>query len=566
MKRFYFLLLFLTSCVSGTLEQKPFDRYFDFDAEIVRLESQNPVVEKTITKDGQSQSITDTVNWAYELNLFKEANINKSVYRDRYEVTSEQNGNATEVTYTAKDSSLLVRRAQYTFENELCTKVVIKRLQESLVQNSVQELTYIPGSSYVISSDQSVRKAFELSFLVEGRLVDPENRWRATLDLGEAILPFNFDLTQNADQSFRICIINGQERIEVNSIEMKGDSLVVELPVFDSELRAYYDGAHLKGNWHHYSKGAGYVIPFNAEKGSSKRFLADRTPPPVNFDGKWEVLFSPDSEKPCKAIGVFEQGEDNKVTGTFITETGDYRFLEGTASDSALLLSTFDGSHAFLFKATMSSDQTLMGTFWSGNHWKEPWSATKNEQAELADPESLTTLKEGHSGLSFSFPDLDSNMVSLSDERFKNKVVIVDVMGSWCPNCMDGTVFLKNLHDTYHKEGLEVVALAYERPKTFVEARKAVLKHKESLAANFDFLIAGPANKKKASESLPMLTNIHSFPTTIFIDRQGNVRKIYTGFYGPGTGDYYTRFAESTNSFVEKLLMEGKSEYAQAKK
>ena len=53
-----------------------------------------------------------------------------------------------------------------------------------------------------------------------------------------------------------------------------------------------------------------------------------------------------------------------------------------------------------------------------------------------------------------------------------------------------------------------------------------------------------------------MLNKIISYPTTIFIDKKGNVRKIYTGFSGPATGEAYTDFVKETTEFVEMLLRE----------
>lgn len=267
------------------------------------------------------------------------------------------------------------------------------------------------------------------------------------------------------------------------------------------------------------------------------------------------MYFGPDSDHPCAAIGVFQQ-KGELVTGTFITETGDYRFLEGVVDNDSMSLSTFDGSHAFFFKAGIDAEGKLFGRFRSGTHWNDRFAGHRNETFELRHPETLTILKDGHDEFAFSFPDLDSNMVSLNDPKYQNKVVVVEVMGSWCPNCMDGTSYLAGLHDRYNASGLEIVALAFERSTIFDEACKTVRKHKQDLNAHFDFLIAGKASKTVATEKLPMLTDILSFPTTIFIDRHGKVRKIYTGFYGPGTGMYYDQFHAETTAFVEQLLQE----------
>ena len=256
------------------------------------------------------------------------------------------------------------------------------------------------------------------------------------------------------------------------------------------------------------------------------------------------------------ALGVFEQ-KGNRVTGTIRTTTGDYRFLDGVLNGNLLKLSTFDGSHVYLFKATVT-DSTMNGTYYSGNHFSQPFSAKRNETYELPDPESLTAFNEGYDTLEFSFPDTSGNMVSLSDDRFKNKVVIVQLMGSWCPNCLDETKYYSEYYKTHQEQGIEFVALAFEYAKTKEKAFKSIERLKNSLGIEYPVLLAqfGTVNKEEAQKKLPMLNRVVSYPTTIFIDKKGKVRKIHTGFNGPATGDKYITFKEDFESFVEMLLEE----------
>jgi len=55
---------------------------------------------------------------------------------------------------------------------------------------------------------------------------------------------------------------------------------------------------------------------------------------------------------------------------------------------------------------------------------------------------------------------------------------------------------------------------------------------------------------------LPQIKKISAFPTSIFIDKKGKIRKIDSGFNGPATGEYYTKFKKEFEQFVEKLLAE----------
>jgi thiol-disulfide isomerase/thioredoxin len=277
-----------------------------------------------------------------------------------------------------------------------------------------------------------------------------------------------------------------------------------------------------------------------------------------NMGGNWECDFSPKTKDNSKAKGVFIQTDPfKKLTGTFLTETGDYRYLAGKLSEGRhFYLSCFDGSHAFLFTGKVKGDSIVDGHFYSGSHWHEPWVAVRNDKFELRNPDSLTYLKPEFSKIDFSFKNTEGQTVSLTDAKYKNKVVIVQLMGTWCPNCMDETKFLATFYEKYKSKGLEVIALAFERTDDFNKAVSNVQRSKTRFNANYDFLITMKNGKDQASEALPMLNEVMAFPTTIYIDKKGIVRKIYTGFNGPATGDAHTKFVEQTTLFVEKLLNE----------
>lgn len=381
--------------------------------------------------------------------------------------------------------------------------------------------------------------------------------WRGILDLGEHNLPFNFMLLKD-DNEYQIAVTNARESIKVNKIQRKNDSLFIQMPVFDSEFELkIIDSTKLEGIWINNYFSSDYQIPFTAYFGQNYRFTNQKTDANNNLSGKYEVTFSPGTKEEDKAIGIFKQDPEDKnhLIGTFITETGDYRHLEGNFIHDSLFLSGFDGSHAYLFNAALKSNQ-LNGTFYSGTHFSEPWIAVKNENFELHDPDSLTFLKEGFENIDFAFPNLKGETVSLSDEKYNNKVVILQIMGSWCPNCMDETVYLTGLHNQYKNQGLEVIALAFERTNEREKAIELLESLKLTFGSQYDFLLASYKKKVQPDSLLPMLDHFISFPTAIFIDRKGNVRKIHAGFYGPGTGDYYLRFKEETDAFVQKLLAE----------
>jgi thiol-disulfide isomerase/thioredoxin len=386
--------------------------------------------------------------------------------------------------------------------------------------------------------------------------------WKGVLTLHEKQseyglieLPFYFE-AKIGEGTLYLEIINAEERIRIDEISFRGDSLFIKMPVFDSEFKCIkIEQGKIQGSWINHSRKDKNVIAFSATF-IGKEIPHNAPTPKSKIEGKWEVDFSPNSEDNSKAIGLFKEEAFNTIKGTFLTESGDYRYLSGDIKGNNFNLSCFDGSHAFVFNGEIKNDSIVNGNFYSGVHWHEPWVAKRNNKFELHNPDSLTFLKPGFTKVDFSFKNLEGKQISLSDEKFKNKVVIIQIMGSWCPNCMDETKFLSAFYDEYKPKGLEVIGLAFERTDDFAKAVSNVQRLKTRFDANYEFLITMKTGAQQASEALPMLSKVMAFPTTIYIDKKGIVRKIYTGFYGPATGEAYTKYVAETTHFVEKLLSE----------
>ncbi|HHG83847.1 MAG TPA: TlpA family protein disulfide reductase [Bacteroidetes bacterium] len=379
--------------------------------------------------------------------------------------------------------------------------------------------------------------------------------WLAQLDLGEKVLPFRFRLETRKNAPF-LTLLNASEEIPIPDITQDGDSLIFRFPFFDSEIRAKRSADQLTGIWYNHARTHHNRIPFQAHKclNDCNREVKDKSVPQIA--GDWEVTFVYQSKDSSKALGRFEQ-EAELLSGTFMTPTGDYRFLEGKVDEAGnMRLSCFDGAHAFLFEASLQADGSLNGGFWSGAHWFESWTATRTYAYKAPSPDSLTRLLPGQETIAFSFPDVDSNIVSLSDARFQGKVVLVEVMGTWCPNCRDETALLHEMYTDLHPEGLEIISLSFELRSDFSYAAKHIRRMKKAFGLQYPVLFAGKAGRKSARVALPMLEHIMSYPTTLFVDRSGKVRRIYTGFSGPATGENYTRLVADFQTFTRKLLAE----------
>lgn len=381
-----------------------------------------------------------------------------------------------------------------------------------------------------------------------------EGIWLAELTvMDNQILPFNFELGKDQEGAYELEIYNAEEEILVDEIRMKNDSIRINFPVYEGYIAGTFTENSIEGQF--IKESLDRIVPFKASFGYEERFRNSKTSS-KDVSGVWETIFEKGTPDEYMAKGIFKQNGD-VVHGTFRTTTGDYRFLEGVMSGDSLKVSAFDGAHAFVFTAKVN-DSTMSGAFYSGNHSKERFEARRNAGYELPSADSLTFLKEGYDRLAFSFPDANGNKVSLTDNRFKDKVVLVQIMGSWCPNCLDESKFYVEYLKRNPNPNLEVVALAFEYAKTEAGAFKSITRLKDRIGIDYPILLAqyGSSDKALAQEKLPMLNHVLSYPTTIFIDKKGEVRKIHTGFNGPATGGKFTEFQKEFDTFVRELLDE----------
>lgn len=363
-------------------------------------------------------------------------------------------------------------------------------------------------------------------------------------------LPFNFEVT--ADKSLKI--FNAEEVILVDDVTYRNDSVFIKMPVFEGYFALSLRDDGLAGRFT--NDDMTMDLPFTARYDAKERFEIKETPR-VDLSGNWEVTFRPDSDgSEYLAEGIFQQNE-HRLTGTFRTELGDYRYLEGVVNGNELKMSAFDGSHAFLFEGAMD-DGLLSGVFYSGNEWSATFEGRRNENFKLSDATTLTTLRNDDASFEFSFPDEEGYMVALNDDQFQDKVVVVQLMGTWCPNCLDESVFFSEYSKLHSEKDIAFVALAFENSKTDSLAFESIKRLKDRLGIDYPILLAqsGTSDKIEAQKKLPMLTEVISYPTTIFIDKFGKVRKIHTGFNGPATGEKYVEFKNEFGSFVDQLLGE----------
>ena len=389
---------------------------------------------------------------------------------------------------------------------------------------------------------------------------DKDTIFALTEQFKDGELPFNFEVKYLDKERFYIEISNGSERIRCDSIvygrdrSAARDTFNVYFPEYASYIHAEVRGGVMQGEWIVTTK-ENYRIPFYAYAGRGYRFTTLNKPPAADLSGEWATLFAVDQAQPEKAVAEFRQN-GNRLEGTFRTETGDYRFLEGTVQGRNFWLSGFDGAHAYLFSGNIQGD-SLQGEFRSGKHYRTLWTAWRDPNFRLGDPDSLTLLKPGAAPIAFSLPTPDGKQVTFPTPAWKDKIKIFMIMGTWCPNCRDEQAFLTAFlqKNPALADKITVVGFAFERHKEPAEANAHLLTYKKQMGIPFDLVYAGKANTEAASAVFPALNRVMAFPTMIILDKQNRVRRVHTGFDGPATSKY-AGFQREFGTFIETLASE----------
>jgi len=380
--------------------------------------------------------------------------------------------------------------------------------------------------------------------------------WTLSFNISDSTRQVQIPIRLIASDNGKLEVVNAGEKIELTEVTWEADSFHFKFPLFQTFLKGkWLNDSTLSGQLLDPTRSADYKIPFTAHYTGA---YTDQPCEPTSE--KYACTFSPNNEEDrYESVAVINEC-GNKVTGTFMTESGDYRFLEGEKKGDAIWLSCLDGAHLFYFTASLKMDSLVNGIFYSGKHWSEPFFGKKDSAAKLSNPDSLTVIANGKPE-KFEFKVLSSaqDTVLFDAEKWKNKVSIIQLFGSWCPNCTDESKYFKELYERHGSHGLQVIPVAFERGQEFEKNRTIVDQQFKEMGISYPpYFGVGDASsgKARASVTFPMLNHVMSFPTSIVVDKKGVVRKIHTGFYGPSTGDYYTQYTTEMNAFIEQLLSE----------
>jgi thiol-disulfide isomerase/thioredoxin len=376
--------------------------------------------------------------------------------------------------------------------------------------------------------------------------------WRAELTLSDGKqAPFLFDVRHAATDTAILTLINGEERVPLTGIRYVADTVIIPIEAYDAEIQARVSGYSLSGYFikKYIENDAG--VPFRAQRGDVPRFAPPASPATVTIDGR-DVLFVNGKRDTVRNVGIFAT-DNHIVTGTILANSGDLRFFEGAVTGTGVQLSAFSGLTPYLIELDFTGNDTFEGALYTARG-KTAFVGRRNARAALADVYSLTKLKRGFDRLGFILPDAEGRLISLDDARYQGKVVIVSVLGTWCPNCLDEAAYLSQWYRENKDRGVEILGLAFERKDDAAYAHAAINRLKAQYGVDYDILFAGKAGGDALAKVLPEIDKLAGYPTTFFIDRKGKVAKIHTGFSGPATGVFYEAWQAAFNALVDELL------------
>ncbi len=368
-----------------------------------------------------------------------------------------------------------------------------------------------------------------------------EGIWNLKLNIQNKEIPFQLHFKK----SNQVDLHNGPEIINLR-YDLLNNIVLIPILNFDAVLELKQDESFITGNWIKPNRKEEFRVPITGTKVENELKI-----PKLKINEKWKIDIG-QNEDVNEGILLFTQ-RDDYTFASVLTQTGDYRFLTPSLKGDKLILHGFDGVFSFYFEGKLT-DEVYKGMMYSGLSSKKPFNAQVNSGFELPDATKTTTLAGNLDEIYLK--TLSGKTESLINETNKNKVKVFQVFGSWCPNCMDETRFIKQWRERNKNKDVSFSIIAFERSPNKKEAIKQLKKTKNLLEIDYPILIGGYTRDTKVEDVLPQLKNFISFPTTIILDKNNRVRKIHAGFSGPATGKYYEDFILEFNSTIDRLLKE----------
>jgi thiol-disulfide isomerase/thioredoxin len=410
-----------------------------------------------------------------------------------------------------------------------------------------------------------------------------DGRWDASLLNNGPPVPFRLDISGEGP-TLKGTFYDGFNRYDgTTSATFKDGKLVLKAEHYLTTITATLKDGELIGNTALQGPGYSLNYDFHAVRHAETASTAGDAP---SISGLWEIPLASPSSKGEKAFRFIVQQQGADVAASILRVDGDTGAYSGRYQDGKWTLSHFDGHRPGVIEVQATADGNLAivvhneafkRALEGSNSEKAAVTSTDNAYAEqrydgatnyvayrsavardkgFPEPDNYdthTTIRDPHEKFAFNFPDVNGKLVSNDDPRFKGKVVLAIVTGTWCPNCHDEAQYLVELDKKYRDKGLAIVALDFEEPEqqvSLVRERAFVKQY----GVKYTYLIAGAPSDMW--EKVPQAVNLNTWPATIFVGRDGLVRGIHSGFASPASGDFNRQLKDEFTARIEQLLAE----------
>ncbi len=379
---------------------------------------------------------------------------------------------------------------------------------------------------------------------------DPlSGRWLASAEVGDVRVPFRLDLKADGGKVSGTFFDGPRPANPSAAGSLSGNRLHLEFPSYAATLDATVSPEGLDGEY----VAAGKPVRIRAVRDPGPQPAPSSAAPDIS--GEWVIpVHSPKGETGWRLI---IHQTDAGAEASILRIDGDTGTLDGAYHDGVFHLSHFAGERAARLDIARQPDGSLALSL-ADSGGTRPLTALRPAAATAlgaipSDPTGHTSVRNPDEPLRFAFPDLGGKLVTEADPRFRGKVVLVNLMGSWCPNCHDEAPFLQALYSKHAGQGLEIVALDFEKKDQLPDLRrlKAFLAR---YGIGYTVLLAGEPAEVNAK--VPQAVNLNAWPTTFFLGRDGKVRSVHVGFTSPGSGARDTETRAEIEAEVSRLLAE----------
>ena len=379
-------------------------------------------------------------------------------------------------------------------------------------------------------------------------------RWNAVVVANKVQVPFRFEIAQNGNQVAGY-FFEGDRKVGSTSGRFENGTLTLEYDFLNTVLEAAFDGDQLRGTYRN-KRPKARPMEFRAERFTPvATAVAAANEPQVA--GEWVMYHTAkDNSKLDVSWRLYLRQAGSAVSGAILKTSGDSGTLVGQWHDGRLVMSHFAGERPLLFEAHLDPDRTLAITL----DREFTYRAARTHEASaqgLPTPPDLSQFTRVHDPAEpfhFSGLTVDGKLVSDAEPRFRGRVVMLTIGGSWCPNCHDEAPFLVDLYKEFHARGLELVGLFFENDPELAVARPRILSFITRYHVPFPILVPGTVDE--AAKKLPQLVNFGVYPTSIILGRDGRVRDVHAGFASAATGEEHVRLMREQRELVIHLLAE----------